>query len=131
MKIKLPPGHDLSVYVQRPPTPIHLREQLNIEIALMHYCGLITILSQSKFISPIIAHRKEAGKLRTLIDLRRVNNLFKIDYHRTNFPISNMTDATSQFAGKTLFTKLDCSQAYFCLQMADNTSVQLLVFNIS
>ena len=42
-----------------------------------------------------------------------------------------MTDASNHFAGKKLFTKLDCSQAYHCLQMADDISVQLLAFNFS
>ena len=42
-----------------------------------------------------------------------------------------MTDATSHFARKTLFTKLDCSQAYHCVQMADETSVQLFAFNFA
>ena len=42
-----------------------------------------------------------------------------------------MTDAVHHFAGKTLFTKLDCSQAYHCVQMADPLSVQLLSFNFS
>ena len=133
LKIKLTPEHDLPVYVQGPPTPIHLRDELHIELALMHYYGLITTLSQSKYSSPLFAHRKESGKLRILIDLRRVNHLLKNDYHSTNFPISNMADATSHFAGKLviLFTKLDCSQAYHCVQMADDTSVQLLAFNFS
>ena len=40
-----------------------------------------------------------------------------------------MQDATNYFAGKTIFTKLDCSQAYHCVQMADELSVQLLAFN--
>ena len=69
--------------------------------------------------------------MRILFDLRRVNNPLKNDYHSTNFPISNMADATSHFAVKTLFTKPDCSQAYNCLQMANDTSVQLLAFNFS
>ena len=40
-----------------------------------------------------------------------------------------MADATGHFAEKTLFTKLGCSQAYHCVQRADDTSVQLLAFN--
>ena len=131
MKIKLTPEHNLPVYVQGPPTPIHLRDELHVELALMHYYGLITTLSQSKYSSPLFAHRKESGKLRLLIDLRRVNHLLKNDYLNANFPISNMQDATNHFAGKTLFTKLDCSQAYHCVQMADELSVQLLAFNFA
>ena len=42
-----------------------------------------------------------------------------------------MTDATNHFAGKNLFCKLDCSQAYHCVQMADDLSVQLLAFNFA
>ena len=66
-----------------------------------------------------------------LIDLRRINHSLKNDYLNTNFPISNMTDASNQFAGKKLFTKLDCSQAFHFVQMADDISVQFLTFNFS
>ena len=131
LQIKLTPEHQRPLYTQGPPTPIHLRKELTIELALMHYFGLITTLSQSKYSSPLFAHRKPSGKLRMLIDLRRINHSLKNDYLNTNFPISNMTDASNHFAGKNLFTKLDCSQAYHCVQMADDISVQLLAFNFS
>ena len=38
-----------------------------------------------------------------------------------------MQDATNLFARKTIFTKLDCSQAYHCVQMAE----ELLAFNFA
>ena len=66
-----------------------------------------------------------------MIDLRRLSHLLGNDYSDNNFPISNMTDAVHHFAGKTLFTKLDCSQAFHCVQMADSSSVQLLSFNFA
>ena len=112
LKIKLKPEHTRPLYTQGPPTPIHLRQELTVELALMHYYGLITTLSHSKYSSPLFAHRKPSGKLRMLIDLRRINHSLKNDYINSNFPISNMTDASNHFAGKSLFTKLDCSQAY-------------------
>ena len=34
-------------------------------------------------------------------------------------------------AGKNLFRKLNCSQAYHCLQMADQQSIELLAFNFA
>ena len=37
LKNKLIPEHDLPVYVHGPPTPIHLRDELHVELALMHY----------------------------------------------------------------------------------------------
>ena len=124
LKIKLTPEHNSPVYVQSPLTPIHLRNELIVELALMHYYGLITTLSHSKYSSPVFAQRKASGKLRILIDLRRINHLLRNDYINTNFPISNMSNASNHFAGKKLFTKLDCSQAYHCVQMADDLSVQ-------
>ena len=42
-----------------------------------------------------------------------------------------MTDATNHFAGKKWFCKLDCSQAYHCVKIADGLSVQLLAFNFA
>ena len=129
LQIKLKPEHTRPLYTQGPPTPIHLRQELTVELALMHYYGLITTLSHSKYSSPLFAHRKPSGKLRKLIDLRRINHSLKNDYINSNFPISNMTDASNHFAGKSLFNKLDCSQAYHCVQMADDLSVQLLAFN--
>ena len=125
------PAHDLPVYVQSPPTPIHLRDEILVELALMQYYGIVTLLPNSKYSVPIFAQLKSSGKLRILIDLRRVNHLLRNDYNNNNFPISNMTDAVHHFAGKTLFTKLDCSQAYHCVQMADPLSVQLLSFNFA
>ena len=131
LKIKLTPEHNSPVYVQSPQTPIHLRNELIVELALMHYYGLITTLSHSKYSSPVFAQRKASGRLRILIDLRRINHLLRNDYINTNFPISNMSDASNHFAGKKLFNKLDCSQAYHCVQMADDLSVQLLAFNFA
>ncbi len=42
-----------------------------------------------------------------------------------------MADSASHMAGKKFLGKIDCSQAYHCLQMADDESVQLLAFNFA
>ena len=42
-----------------------------------------------------------------------------------------MTDAAQHLAGKSLFCKLDCSQAYHCLQKRDQRSVEMLAFNFA
>ena len=131
LKIKLTPERSIQIYEQGPPTPVHLRNELQVELALMHYYGLITTLSQTRYSSPLFAQRKNSGRLRLLIDLRKVNRLFKNDYVKKNFPISNMSDAMNYFAGKKNFAKLDCSQAYHCVQMAGDVSVQLLEFNFA
>ena len=131
LKIKLLPEHPLPLYVQGPPAPIQLRDEILVELALLQYFDNITTLSHSKYICPLFVHRKSSGKLRILIDLRRVNHLLRHDYLDSNFPISNLTDATNHFAGKNLVCKLDCSQAYRYVQMADDLSFQLLAFNFA
>ena len=45
--------------------------------------------------------------------------------------MSTLTDAARLMAGKKLFCKLDCSQAYHCLQMADQRSIELLAFKFA
>ena len=128
-KVKLTPENDKPMYTQGPPTPIHLKEEILVELALLQYWGVITTLTYSKYSSPIFAVRKPSGKLRLLVDLRRINYLIRHDYDNHNFPIATLADVSTHLAGKQFFAKLDCSQAYHVLQMADPLSVQLLSFN--
>ena len=118
-KVKLTPRDDKVVYGQSLPMPIHLKEDLIVELALMHKFGIITVLPFSKYASPIFAQRKPNGKIRLLVDLRKVNGLIAEDSNNNYHPVSALSDAAQQLAGKSLFCNLDCSQAYHCLQMAD------------
>ena len=128
-KVKITPKDDKAVYSQSLPMPIHLKEGLIVELALMHKYGIVTVLPFSKYASPIFAQRKPNGKLRLLVDLRKINSLVADDYTNNNHPVSTLSDAAQHLAGKSLFCKLDCSQAYRCLQMADQRSVEMLAFN--
>ena len=128
-KVKLTNKDDKAIYSQSLPRPIHLREDLIVELALMHEQRIITVLHFSKYASPISAQRKPNGKLRLLVDLREVNKLIEDDYTKINHPVSTLSDAAQHLAGRSLFCKLDCSQAYNCLQMADQRSVEMLAFN--
>ena len=128
-KIKLTPKHDDPVYAQSQPTPTNLKDDLLVELALMQEYSIITTLPYSKYSSPIFAQRKPNGKLRILVDLRRINHLLKNDYNQHNHPVTTIADAAQHMTGKKYFCKLDCSQAYHCLQMADEQSIQLLAFN--
>ena len=130
-KGKLTPKDDKVVYSQSLPMPIHLKEDLIVELALMHNYGIITVLPFSKYASPIFAQRKPSGKLRLLVDLRKINSLIADDYTNNNYPVSTLSDAAQHLTGKSLFCKLDCSQAYHCLQMADQRSMEMLAFNFA
>ena len=107
-KVKLTPKDDKVVYSQGLPMPIHLKEDLIIELSLMHKYGIIRVLPFSKNASPM--HKGS----------RKINGLIADDYTNNNHPISTLSDAAQHLAGKSLFCKLGCSQAYHCLQMADH-----------
>ena len=129
--MKLTPKDDKAVYSQSLPIPIHLKEDLIVKLALMHKYGIITVLPFSKYASPIFAQRKPNVKLRLLVDLRKINSLIADDYTNNNHPVSTLSDAAQHLAGKSLFCKLDCSQAYHCLQMVDQCSVEMLAVNFA
>ena len=107
-KIKLTPKHDDLVYAQSLPTPTNSKDDLLVELALMHEYGIITTLPYCEFSSPIFAQRKPNGNLRILVDLRRINNLLKNDYNEHNHPVTTIADAAQHMAGKKYFCKLDC-----------------------
>ena len=130
-KVKVTPKDDKAVYSQNLSMPIHLKEDLIVELALLHKYGIITVLPFSKNASPIFAERKPNGKLRLLVDLRIINTLIADDYTNNIHPVSTLSDAAKHLAEKSLFCKLDCSQAYHCFQMADQRSVEMLAFNFA
>ena len=129
--VKLTPKDDSPAYSQSLPTPINLKEDILVELALLDKYGIITTLPFSKYASPIFAQKKPNWKLQLLVDLRKINNLISDDYINDNHPVSTLTDAAQHMAGKKFFCKLDCSQAYHCLQMADQRSIEMLGFNFA
>ena len=129
--VKLTPKDDSPAYSQSLPTPINLKEDILVELALLQRYGFITTLPFSKYASPIFAQKKPNGKLRLLVDLRKINNFVSDDYINNNHPVSTLSNAAQHMAGKKLFCKLDCSQAYHCLPMADQRSIEMLAFNFA
>ena len=130
-KVKLTTKDDSPAYSQSLPAPINLKEDILVELAMLHKDGIITTLPFSKYASPIFKQKKPNGKLRLLVDLRKINNLISDDYINNNHPVSTLVDAAQHLAGKKLFCKLDCSQAYHCLPMADQRSIEMLAFHFA
>ena len=110
---------------------MHLKENLIVELALMHENGIITVLLFFEYASPIFGQGKPNGKVRLFVDLRKIKSLIADDYTKNNHPVSTLSDAAQHLAGKSLFCKGDCSQAYPCLQMTDQRSVEMLTFHFA
>ena len=129
--VKLTPKDESPAYSQSLPTPVNLKEDILVELALLHKYGIITTLPFSKYASPIFAQKKPNGKQRLLVELRKINNLISDDYANNNHLVSTLTEAAQHMAGKKLFCKTDCSQAYHCLPIADQKSIEMLAFNFA
>ena len=129
--VKLTPETNRPVYSKTQRISIHLKDDLLAELALLQYYGVLTTLPFSRYSSLIFAKRKPNGKLRMLVDLRKINHLIGNDYNNNNFPIATLADAGTHLAGKNLFCKRDGSHGYFSVPMADEQSVQLLAFNFA
>ena len=130
-KVQLTPLVTRPAYSQSLPAPIDLKDNILVELALLLKYGIITTLPFSKYASPIFAQKKPNGKLRLLVELRKINTLIADEFINNSHPVSTLTDAAGHMAGKNLFCKLDCSQAYHCLQMADQQPIELLAFNFA
>ena len=79
-QVELTPKDDKAVYRQNLPMPIHLKEDLIVELAFMHKYGNITVLPFSRYASPIFAQRKPNGKLPLLEEFRKIKTLIADDY---------------------------------------------------
>ena len=66
-----------------------------------------------------------------LLVLRRINHLLIQDYYNNKLPIATVAGTTAHFAGKLIFRKLDCFQAYVCVLIADSSQVQQLGFSFT
>ena len=60
-KVKLTPKDDSPAYSQSLPAPINLKEDILVELAMLHKYGIITTLPFSKYASPIFAQKNPNG----------------------------------------------------------------------
>ena len=130
-KVKITLKNDGAVYSRSLPRPIHLKEDLIVESTLMHNYGIITVLRFSKYASPILAHGKLNVKQWPLVDLRKINSLIADHSTNNNHPVITLSGVAHLLAGKSLFCKIDSSQAYHCLQMAHQRLVETLAFKFA
>ena len=130
-EVKLTPKDDKAENSQSLPLPIHLKEEVIVELALIHIYGINTVFPFSKNATPPFAQRKPSDKLRLLVVLRKFDSVIADIYTINIHPVSTLSDAAQQLAVKSVFCKLDCSQVYHCLQVADQWSVEMLAFSFA
>ena len=131
LKVQLTPLNDIPADDRSLSVPSQQNDDVLVELATLHKYGIIKTLPFSKHPSSIFAQRKPNGKLRLVDNLRKINTLIADDHITNNHPVNTLTGATEHMARKKLFCTLQCSQAYHCLQMADQQSIGLAAFNFA
>ena len=97
-KVQLTPLDNRLGDSQSLPAPINLKDNILVELALLHKYGFITTLPFSRNASPVYARRKPNGKLRLVVDLRKMNTLIADDYINNNYPVFTLTDTAQHMA---------------------------------
>ena len=67
---------------------------------------------------------KPNGRVRACLDAKELNNCIKRDHHRT----PTVEEITHNFAGSTVFSKVDGTASYYCVEL-DDASQLLMTFN--
>ena len=130
-KVRLKPKDDKAVYSQNVPLPIHLKENLIVEVVLMHKYVIITVFPFSKYASPIFEQRNPNVNLLFVVDLRKINTLIADDYINKNHPASTLSDAAQHLAGRSLFCEFDCSQTIIVCRWRTNGQWKCLLSNFT
>ena len=105
--------------------PIPLRAKLEQELRRMQALGIITPVSEpTDWVSSIVTVEKPNGSLRVCLDPRNLNKAIKRHHHR----LPTTDEILSRMAGAKYFTKLDASNAFWQVQLDDESS-RLLTFN--
>ena len=120
-----------AIHSQNLPMPIHLKQDLIVKLPLMQKYGIITVLPFSKYASPFLNIERPTDNYVFLWTSPKINIPIADVYNENNHPVGTLSDAAQHFAGNSLLCKLQCSQAYHCLQMADQRSLEMLAFNFS
>ena len=70
------------------PVPINLKDDIRVELAVLHKYGIIITLPLSKYASSTFALREPNGNLGALLDIQK-NTHMADDYTNNNHPVSN------------------------------------------
>ena len=82
-------------------------------------------------LEPIFCKTETERKTKTNSRAQKDQQLYLSRLFLEQLPNSTLYDAAPHPRDQELFPKVDCSQAYHCLQMADDRSMELLTFDFA
>ena len=111
-------------YCKARPVPYAMRDKVVKEIDRLISEGICEPVSHSKWASGLVPVLKKDGSLRLCGDYKPVNKAILLD----RYPIPKVQDLLSGLADASVFSKLDCAQAYNQL-LLDEESKELTTVN--
>ena len=98
--------------------PFALKEKVELKLQRLEELGIISPVTHSEWAAPIVPVMKQNSDVRTCGDYHvTVNQAIQID----SYPLPKIEELFAKLTGGEYFSKLDMSQAYFQLQLVDNS----------
>ncbi len=105
--------------------PFALHDDLKKELDRMQTLNVIREVTEpTEWVSSLVVVHKKSGKLRVCLDPQNLNRAIQ----REHFKLPTRDEIMAQFAGATVFSKLDASSGFWQLQL-DEKSSMLTTFN--
>ena len=111
-KVKLTPNDDRPAYSQSLPTPINLKDDITIELALLQSMASLQHYLFLNTPAQYLHNANPTGASDSLLTYEKSTTSSPKITSTTTTQLSTLSDAAQHMAGKKLFCKLDCSQAY-------------------
>ena len=96
-------------FLKARPVPYAIRDKVEAELCRLEKEGILEKIEQSDWAAPIVPVVKSNGNIRICGDFRTTVNLAT---KTENYPIPKIEDIYSTLSGGSVFSKLDCSNAY-------------------
>ncbi len=128
----LPGTHTIKINPKATPViegcrkvPFALHDQLKKELDRMKSLDVITEVTEpTEWVNSMVIVHKKQGTLRICLDPRNLN----LAVRREHFKLPTREEVMAQFAGATVFSKLDASSGFWQLKL-DHASSLLTTFN--
>ena len=106
--------------------PIAMRPHVQDELERLENLEVIRKVDEpTDWVSSLAYAWKPNNTVRACLDAKELNNGIKRDHHRT----PTVEEITHNFAGSTVFSKVDGTASYYCVELDDESQL-LTIFNL-
>ena len=106
------------VFIKPRPIAFALKEKVEQELSRLEERGVITLVENSEWGTPLVPVIRSDGKLRLCVDYKTTINKIIVD---VKHPLPRIEELFAELQGGEYFTKLDFSQAYNQLELTDSS----------